>query len=697
MKPLEQHQTTLQRKKTMNTNLQPSTNHPRNQSICFIILFAALMLVGGIATAAEPLGGKSLSFPPPVGPISVGKDLTETPTGDYQLAEMDLKGCWGPKKESARLILGLRGNQGVMAWTASPTSTGRGNGRGWVREISVVRSGDKLSGTIHLGEIIGPSMVTIGLDATITANTIAGTYVVRVTGKMSCGFLAAPETSGAVSGRLITVKDPVRPDQQWPWHFGAGGSYRGPDSGCTLITDLALARPVWKSEEPLGCGWGNNSSAIDFHATNNRGGTATPVLADGRVYVCHYVPARNKPFDGSMIKVRGNYDEIMKEWKAVYGDHAFPKDKVDDLFREKNDIVVACLDAASGQTLWRTTFSARFRNIQQHKWRGMNPSPTVVDGRVFVFDLEQGMAALDAATGKVLWEYRSAKPRGAPTLGPGGCVVGNTVTLFGFAGLDVATGKVLWETKCGSWATSTALPWKDQERTRLVLLNVVPGGPLIAQCVEPLTGKVVWEQPSAIVPDNDLTMVVDGILIGCTKQADAKLNKQGEGSSGGGAMVAYRLAADGMKEIWRWDCPVEVVDRVGVAAGDGHVYVSAFKSVFCLDLATGKEVARADGAGGARNQEMWLADKRLFINIEGRHGGYNMQMLSSDPKEFRILDQSDLLPGKSPANPRPVWDPPHSHTSAYANMGTPSPVVDGRIFMRGRDAIYCYDLRTESK
>ena len=609
---------------------------------------------------------------------------------------MDLKGCWGQKKESARLILGLRGNQGVMAWIASPTPTGRGNGRGWVREISVVRNGDKLAGTIHLGEIIGPSMVTIGLDATITANTIAGTHVVRVTGKMPCGFLAAPETSGAVSGRLITAKDPVRPDQHWPWHFGVGGSYRGPDSGCALITDLAQARPVWKSEEQLGCGWGNNSSAINFNITNSRGGTATPAVADGRVYVCHYVPARSDPVDSTKT-ARLGYDEMLKKWKAIYAEHAFPQDKFDDPFRGKSDTVVACLDAATGKTLWRTTLAARSKNVQQHKFRGMNPSPTVADGRVFVFDLPQGMTALDAGTGKVLWEYRSAKPRGAPALGPGACVVGNTVTVFGFAGLDVATGKVLWETKSGSWSTSTAFPWKDQEQTRLVLLNNAPNGPLIAQCVDPLTGKVVWEQPSAIVPDNDLTMLVDGILIGCMKQADTKLNKHAEGSSGGGAMVAYRLTADGMKDIWRWDCPVEVVDRVGVAAGDGHVYVSAYQSVFCLDLATGKEVARADGAGGARNQEIWLADKRLFINTEGRHGAYHMQMLTSDPKNFRILDQTDPLPGKSPANPRPVWDPPHSHTTAYANMGTPSPVVDGRIFMRGRDAIYCYDLRTESK
>ncbi|GDY13131.1 hypothetical protein LBMAG53_20090 [Planctomycetota bacterium] len=650
----------------------------------------------GLACAAESDTSQSLYFPPPAGPVSVGKDLTETLTGDYQLAELDLAGCWGLNKESARLILGLREQHGVMAWIASSTTTGRGNGRGWVREITVKRTGERLSGNIHLGEIIGPSVITISLDTTISGTAISGSYTVRFTGKVPFGFVAAPETTGAVAGRLIAAKEPLRTDQHWPWHFGEGGSYRGPDSNCSLITDLALAKPVWKSEEPLGCGWGNNSSAIDFHATNNRGGSATPVVADGRVYVCHYVPARGKPFDGRGIKVRGDYEAIVKEWKAVYGEQVFPQEKVDDLFREKNDTVVACLDGATGQTLWRTTLSARFKNVQQHKWRGMNPSPTVAGGRVFVFDLEQHMAALDAKTGKVLWEYTSAKQRGAPALGPGACVIGETVTHLGLAGMDVASGKLLWEAKCSPWACSTALPWRDQERTSLILLNAAPHSPVMVQCVDPLTGKQAWEQPSALVGDNDLTMIADGILIGCAKQLDAKLNKQGEGSGGGGALIAYRLATDGMKEIWRWNSPVEVVDRVGMAAGTGRVYVSAFQSVFCLDLATGKELARADGAGGARNQAIWLADNRLFINTEGRHGGYCMQMLTSDPSDFRVLDPTKTMRGKTPAA-HPEWDPPHAHTTAYANMGTPSPVVDGRMFMRGRDAIYCYDLRAPAK
>jgi hypothetical protein len=55
-------------------------------------------------------------------------------------------------------------------------------------------------------------------------------------------------------------------------------------------------------------------------------------------------------------------------------------------------------------------------------------------------------------------------------------------------------------------------------------------------------------------------------------------------------------------------------------------------------------------------------------------------MADADPKNFRLL-------GATP------WLPPHSWTTAYANQPIVYPLVDGRLFVRGLDAIYCYDLR----
>jgi outer membrane protein assembly factor BamB len=264
--------------------------------------------------------------------------------------------------------------------------------------------------------------------------------------------------------------------------------------------------------------------------------------------------------------------------------------------------------------------------------------------------------------------------------GDGACVVGDIVTFSGLAGLDAASGKTMWELWTETWAYSTALPWQEQGRTRLLMLNAMPEQNVRVHCVDPASGRPLWAkgQESDIVPHNDLVILSGGILVGPAKGATPAPEA---GKDAGFALAAYRWADDGMRPLWKWQCPVPAVDRLGVAAAAGRLFVSAESHVFCLDLASGKELARVEGAGGARNQEAWLAEGRLFINPEGRHGGYTLHMLTSDPKDFRILTAN--------------WDPPQAQTTAYANMGNPSPVVDGRLFMRGKDAVYCYNLRAK--
>lgn len=41
----------------------------------------------------------------------------------------------------------------------------------------------------------------------------------------------------------------------------------------------------------------------------------------------------------------------------------------------------------------------------------------------------------------------------------------------------------------------------------------------------------------------------------------------------------------------------------------------------------------------------------------------------------------------------PLWLPPHVETTAYNSQPIVYPIVDGRLFIRGGDGIYCYDLR----
>jgi hypothetical protein len=40
-----------------------------------------------------------------------------------------------------------------------------------------------------------------------------------------------------------------------------------------------------------------------------------------------------------------------------------------------------------------------------------------------------------------------------------------------------------------------------------------------------------------------------------------------------------------------------------------------------------------------------------------------------------------------------TFSPPHHQTNSYHSKCLVFPVVEGRLFMRGFDGIYCYDLR----
>jgi hypothetical protein len=41
--------------------------------------------------------------------------------------------------------------------------------------------------------------------------------------------------------------------------------------------------------------------------------------------------------------------------------------------------------------------------------------------------------------------------------------------------------------------------------------------------------------------------------------------------------------------------------------------------------------------------------------------------------------------------------PPHVPDTAYADQPVSYPLVDGRLFVRGHDGLYCYDLRTQGR
>jgi len=76
-----------------------------------------------------------------------------------------------------------------------------------------------------------------------------------------------------------------------------------------------------------------------------------------------------------------------------------------------------------------------------------------------------------------------------------------------------------------------------------------------------------------------------------------------------------------------------------------------------------------------------LADGHLISEIDGSHMSMNLHLIKADPSDLKQLGE--------------LWQDPHPPTTSYV-PALSHPYVDGRLYVRGADGIYCYDLRTSS-
>ena len=79
-----------------------------------------------------------------------------------------------------------------------------------------------------------------------------------------------------------------------------------------------------------------------------------------------------------------------------------------------------------------------------------------------------------------------------------------------------------------------------------------------------------------------------------------------------------------------------------------------------------------------------VAGDKLVLSPEGQHGKHGFILFGSDPKKLTLFGSKERK-----------WAPPHATTTAYGRQPIVNPIVDGRMFFRGGNGIYCYDLRKQ--
>lgn len=576
--------------------------------------------------------------------------------------------------EPAKLFIGLRGGKSTTVWFLN------GNVPGGVKKMGAFRvlidghdltlAGDTLKGKIELRQVSvwAPMQVlgqlTLHIDSKESADGFTGTW--------SSVLGNGTKRGGGLSGfRLDEARihkiNAFPTDASWPSYHGPFGTNRGSDTKESLIDDLALARPLWRSEETTLSGWGTGvDSRYARRVTVGTlcGGTGSPVVADGRVYQFHYVPAGD-PDPKQLEKALADFEKAYKR-KPTPQEH----DDLVDFARQFADMIVTCLDARTGAVLWRVTFPRFAANIQTHKWRGFNPTPVVFGPVIIANDYANNWVGLNALNGDVLWTINNG-PKVEGDRGVPGAAKAGSLAILPSRGkepvraIDVKTGKVAWEQPGGR---QQALVWGKPGAERVLLL-----GRENPTCHDAATGKLLWKMDEKLIGVSGSSALIEGDILVGHILPDSKKR--------GGFFQGWKLSDSGATKLWQ-DEYLPFDENLTVTLGKDRAYLAGQNELRCVALVSGKLLGKQvfDGKTHRIGSNQWLAlvGDRLFLCPEGQHGSQSLLMLEADPKLGLIGS---------------TWTPPSNHTTAYGVHSLAYPVVDGRLFLRGMDGLYCYDLR----
>jgi len=360
-------------------------------------------------------------------------------------------------------------------------------------------------------------------------------------------------------------------------------------------------------------------------------------------------------------------DALNQRWKVTVGDgYATPilvGNRVYQFSRQQENEVLRAIDAATGKVIWERSYAAPFEMNSGAKRHGPGPksTPTFADGRLFTLGMSSIVTAWDAASGKELWQ----KPAGpvqpmfhtamSPLVDRGQMFlhVGghNNGALTAF---DPATGKVVWEWTGDGPAYGSPIIAEIGGARHLMLFsqkNFVG--------VDPTTGQLRWSVPfEARSTTNSITPLVYGNTVIVSGQ--------------GKPLTSYIIANKGGKWVadLAWENPqLSMSFSNGVLVGDAVFSMSPLNSgqFFWADAKTGKT--------------LWVS--------EPRQGG-NAAITRSGDLLFVLKDDGTLMVGK--ATPGAAFVPVKTYTVAMSATWAPPVISGNRIFVKDAETLALWTL-----
>ncbi|MEO6213676.1 MAG: PQQ-binding-like beta-propeller repeat protein [Vicinamibacterales bacterium] len=299
------------------------------------------------------------------------------------------------------------------------------------------------------------------------------------------------------------------------------------------------------------------------------------------------------------------------------------------------DEVATAYDVATGRELWANRWTATFR--ESMGGNGPRATPTWSDGKVFALGGAGELRSIDAASGQTLWRTNILTDAGATNLQWGmsaaPLVVGSIVIVLpggpsgqSVAAYSVATGKRAWSVLDDHASYSSPMLVTLGGVRQIVLFT---GTRLVG--IAPDDGTLLWEFPWTTQYEVNASQPV---VVG----PDRLFVSTGYGTGAGVIEVATAGGHLSAKEIWRSNRMKN--QFTSSVLHEGYLYGLDEAILACLDAATG-ELKWKGGRYGYG--QVMLAGGHLIVLTEGGE----LALVRASPVEHQELARFPALDGKT--------------------------------------------------